>query len=150
MKWLVAAALLAFLGVLAYLHDPPWLIHQTVGLRRPEVGRDGIRFQWTGSHAAFYLPSNAGVVRVPVATTFRADDPHGRDPMIVTFWIDDVRAARVLLTDSNWQDVELTIPHRRWRRLVRVDVRTSVVRPDNHGVKLGEISCCSASSGSTR
>ena len=141
------AALIGLFGALAYLHNPPWLAHQTVGLRPAQTGRDGRRFRFSGMHAAFYLPSNAGVVHIPVATTF---DEQGRDPMVVTFWIDDVRSARLLLTDADWHDVELNIPRRRWRRLVRVDVRTSVVRPDNHGVKIGEIDCCSAGPASTR
>lgn len=146
-KWIVGTVLVLLLAVLAYLHDPPWLVHQTVGLRPPQVSGDGMRFQWTGKHAAFYLPSTAGTVRIPVATSF---DDRSRDPMIVTFWLDDVRAARVLLSDPAWHDVQLTIPPDRWRRLVRVDVRTSVVRPDNHGVEIGEMSCCSFPLGSTR
>lgn len=148
MKWtLRTVGFVILVGVLAYLHEPAWLVHETVGLRAPQVGRDGVRFQWTGKHAAFYLPANAGTVLIPVATTF---DDRGRDAMIVTFWIDDIRMARVLLSDAGWHDVQLTIPPRRWRRLVRVDVRTSVVRPDNHGVEIGEISCCSFPLGSTR
>lgn len=147
MKWIIGIGIVVLLGALAYLYDPPWLVHQTVGLRPPQTDGDGIRFQWTGKHAAFYLPSGAETVQIPVATTF---DDRDRDPMIVTFWIDDARAARVLLSDAAWHDVQLTIPPRRWRRLVRIDVRTSVVRPDNHGVEIGEISCCNRPLGSTR
>lgn len=147
MKWIAIAALVVLVGTLGYLHDPPWLVRQTVGLRPQQTGPDGRRFRFSGMHAAFYVPSNAGELRIPIATTF---DDRGREPMIVTFWIDDVRAARVLLSDPGWHDVDLTIPPRRWRRHVRVDVRTSIVRPDNHGVEIGEISCCSVPAGSTR
>jgi hypothetical protein len=82
------------------------------------------------------VPADAQSVRIPIATTFPdADAP----PMVVTFFVDDVRAARVLLTDEAFKEVAIPMPARGWRRLRRIDVRTSVTREDNHGVKVGEV-----------
>jgi hypothetical protein len=122
-------------GALGYLRDPAWLITQTTGLRNWERSPDGTRFRWSGGHASFFVPSGEQAVRIPVATTF---DARGSEPMVVTFTIDGARAARVLLTDGAWQEVTLALPPRGSRRVRRVDVRTSVTREDNHGVRLGE------------
>jgi hypothetical protein len=61
--------------------------------------------------------------------------------MVVTFTIDGTKAARVLLTDPGWRDVTLTLPRPGSRRVRRVEVRTSVTRGDNHGVRIGQ-PCC--------
>jgi hypothetical protein len=130
-------ALVAALGGGAwYLRDPAWLIHQTTGLRAPERGPDGTVFRWSGGHASFFVPSDAGTIRVPVATTFEAADAM---PMVVTVSVDDVRAARMLLIDDAWHTLTIPLPPRGSRRVRRIDIRTSVVRDDNHCVKVGEI-----------
>jgi hypothetical protein len=135
-----AAKILAILGVLVcalwYLRDPAWLLGQTTGLRRPERSADGSVFRWSGGHASFFVPSARRTVRIPVATTF---DAGGSAPMVVSVFVDDVRAARVLLTDETWHDVTVELPPEGSRRVRRIDIRTSVVREDNHGVKIGEI-----------
>jgi hypothetical protein len=59
--------------------------------------------------------------------------------MVVTFTIDGVRAARALLIDDGWQDVTLAMPPPGSRRVRRIDVRTSVTREDNHGVRIGTL-----------
>ena len=59
--------------------------------------------------------------------------------MVVTVYVDDARAWRVLLTDEAWQTIVVTLPPRGSRRVRRIDIKTSVVREDNHGVKVGEI-----------
>jgi hypothetical protein len=59
--------------------------------------------------------------------------------MMVTFTIDDVRAARTLLVDAGWQTVSLTLPRPGSRRVRRIDVRTDVTREGNHGVMLGDV-----------
>ena len=131
----VAIAIVCACSALWYLRDPSWLIAQTTGLRGWERSADGTRFRWSGRRASFFIPSNEQAVRIPVATTF---DARGSDPMMVTFTIDGARAGRVLLTEGSWQEVRLTLPPQGSRRVRRVDVRTSVAREDNHGVKLGE------------
>jgi hypothetical protein len=134
------AKMLAILGVLVcalwYLRDPAWLIGQTTGLRQPERAADGTVFRWSGGHASFFVPSAGRTVRIPVATTFDARDAV---PMVVTVFVDDVRAARVLLTDDAWHNVTVELPPSGSRRVRRIDIRTSVVREDNHGVKIGQI-----------
>ena len=123
-------------GALWYLRDPAWLLTRTTGLRGWERGPDGTLFRWSGGHASFFVPSAAQAVRLQIATTF---DARGAEPMVVTFTIDGSRAARVLLTSKEWQEVTLTMPPRGSRRARRVDVRTNVTREDNHGVQLGEL-----------
>lgn len=123
-------------GTLWYLRDPAWLIDQSTGLRAAERAADGTVFRWSGGHASFFVPSDARTLRIPVATTF---DARGTKPMMVTLFVDDTRTGRVLLTDEAWQTVTVTMPPRGTRRVRRIDIRTSVVREDNHGVKLGEV-----------
>ena len=132
----IIAILVAIAGALAYLRDPGWLENQTTGLRPWQRAEDGTRFRWSGGHASFFVPADAQSLRVPIATTFPEADAR---PMVVTFFIDDARAGRVMLTDQAWRDVVIPMPPRGWRRLRRIDVRTSVTREDNHGVKIGEV-----------
>lgn len=126
---------LAVAGALAYLRDPAWLAGQTTGLLPWQRAADGTAFQWSGGHASFFVPADAQSIRVPISTTF---DP-GAPPMVVSFAVDDARAARVMLTEEAWTDVIILIPPRGSRRVRRIDVRTSVTREHNHGVRIGEV-----------
>ena len=128
-------------AALWYLRDPAWVIDQTTGLRPWQREADGRVVRWSGGHASFFVPADAGELRIPVSTTFDAREPGGDRPMIVTFTIDDRRAARVLLTDSAWRDVTLPLPPPGGRRVRRVDIRTNITRADNHGVRIGQ-PCC--------
>jgi len=135
-RLLIAVVFVAIAGGLLYLRDPPWLISYTTGLRPWERAGDGTAFRWSVSHSSFFVPSDAGMVLIPVSTTF---EPGGDKPVMVTIEIDDRRAARVLLEDAQWQQVTLTLPKPGSRRVRRIDVRTSVTREDNRGVRLGEL-----------
>lgn len=134
------AKILAFLAALGcalwYLRDPGWLIGQSSGLRPAERAADGAVYRWSGGHASFFVPSDGQVVRIPLATTF---DARGAEPMVVTVFVDDTRAAGVVLTDETWHEATVVLPPKGSRRVRRIDIRTSVVRDDNHGVKIGEI-----------
>ena len=132
--WLLVA--MGTAGALWYLRDPAWLADQTTGLRKWERAADGTRYRWSGRHASFFVAADATRIVVPLATTF--DTPEDAQ-MIVTFSIDDRRAARVLLTNASWTAVTLEMPARGSRRVRRIDVRTSVTREGNHGVMIGEI-----------
>jgi hypothetical protein len=133
------AKILALIGALVcalwYLRDPAWLIGQTTGLRKPERAADGTVYRWSGRHASFFVPSAGRTVRIPVATTF---DARGDTPMVVSVFVDDVRSARLLLTNEAWHDVSVALPPTGSRRVRRIDIRTSVVREGNYGVKVGE------------
>ena len=135
-RLLTLAVLLAIAGGILYLRDPPWLITYTTGVRAWERAEDGTPFRWSTSHASFFVPADAGLVLLPVSTTF---DAGGDKPMLVTITIDDVRASRVLLEDPRWQLVTLTLPKPGSRRVRRIDVRTSLTRNDNRGVRIGEL-----------
>jgi hypothetical protein len=133
---IIVATCLAIAGALAYLYDPPWLIEQTTGLRAWERTAGGPRFRWSGGHASFFVPSDAGAFDLPVSTTFEA----GADrPMMVTVSVDDDVVARLVLTDASWTRVHVVMPPPGRRRVRRIDVRTSVTREGNHGVRLGEL-----------
>ncbi len=132
----IVVACLAAVALLAYLRDPPWLIDQTTGLRRWEQGPDGRRFRWSGAHASFFVPAQAGAIEVPLSTTFDQQDDR---PLMVTISVDDTVAARVVLTGTGWTRARVTLPPRGTRRVRRIDVRTSVTRDDNHGVRIGEL-----------
>jgi hypothetical protein len=131
----IVAALAAIVCALWYLRDPAWLIDQNTGLRQMERAGDGRNFRWSGGHSSFFVPSAGRTVRIPLSTTF---DARGTEPMVVSVFVDDVRAARVLLTDDAWHDVTVPLPPAGSRRVRRIDIRTSVVREDNHGVRVGE------------
>ena len=132
--WLLLT--MAVAGALWYLRDPAWLADQTTGLHPWQPAANGTRYRWSGRHASFFVTSDATRIVVPVATTF--DTPADR-PMMVTFSVDDGRAARVLLTNASWTAVALDMPPRGSRRVRRIDVRTNVTRDDNHGVMIGEV-----------
>lgn len=59
--------------------------------------------------------------------------------MLVTFTIDDVRAGRTLLADAGFSEVVLEMPARGSRRVRRVDIRTSLTRDGNYGVKIRDV-----------
>ncbi len=129
----IVAALLA--ATLWYLRDPAWIAGQTTGLWDWERDAGGTRYRWANSHASFFVPSNASAVRMGLATTF---DEHGRDPLIVTLSVDDVRAARVLIAEDGWHDVEIALPPDGTRRERRIDVRTNGTRADNRAIRIRE------------
>jgi hypothetical protein len=135
----LATLLVGLAGALWYLRDPAWLAQETTGLRPWQRGADGSFHRWSGAHASFFVPSEAKQVRVPIATTFD-ESPRGYQPMLVTFTIDDQRAARVLLTDARVQDAVLDLPPPGSRRVRRIDLRTSTTRESNHGVMVGPVS----------
>jgi hypothetical protein len=128
--------LLLAIGAVAYLHDPPWLVNQTTGLRGWEERPGQPRYRWSGGHASFFVGSDAAGIVIPISTTFDEDD---RRPMIVTISIDDRVAARTELTDAAWKRITLPLPPPGRRHVRRIDVRTSVTREDNHGVRIGEV-----------
>jgi hypothetical protein len=132
----IVAAALAIAGALAYLHDPPWLIDQTSGLRDWEHDGGEPRYRWSGGHASFFVRADAAAVEFPLSTTFDGRDTR---PMMVTVSVDDRVAARLVLTDGTWQRVRVALPPVGGRRVRRIDVRTSITREDNHGVRIGDV-----------
>lgn len=132
----IVAAAVALCGVLAYLHDPPWLIEQTTGLRPWQQRQDEPRYRWSGGHASFFVRADAGTIDIPLSTTFDRQDAR---PMMVTVSVDDEVTARVVLTDASWTHVTAALPPPGSRRVRRIDVRTSITREDNHGVRIGEV-----------
>jgi hypothetical protein len=132
--WIAAAAVVV--AALVYLHDPPWLIDQTSGLRGWEQRTNEPRYRWSGAHASFFVRADAAAVEFPVSTTFDARDAR---PMLVTISIDDRVAARLVLSEPAWQRVRVALPPRGSRRVRRIDVRTSATRESNHGVRIGDV-----------
>lgn len=132
----IVALSLALAGALAYLRDPPWLSGQTTGLRGWEQRPGEPRYRWSGGHASFFVRADAGVVDIPVSTTFDAGDER---PMLVTVRVDDQPAARVVLTGAGWTRVRVTLPPPGSRRVRRIDVRTNITREANHGVRIAEV-----------
>jgi hypothetical protein len=124
------------IAALAYLHDPPWLIGQTTGLRAWEQRAGEPRYRWSGGHASFFVRADAGAIAIPVSTTFDASDHR---PMMVSVTVDDRPAARIVLTNAAWQRLRVDLPPPGSRRVRRIDVRTSVTREGNHGVRIGEV-----------
>ncbi len=133
---MIAVAVLAAALVLAYLRDPPWLLETTSGLRNWETASDGTRFRWAGAHASFFVPADAGHVRLPLRTTF---DRPGEWPIAVSITVDDTPGGRVVLADPAWHELLIRLPEPGGRRVRRLDVRADRSREDNHAVQVGEI-----------
>jgi hypothetical protein len=134
----IGSVVILVAAALAYLRDPAWLAAQTTGMREWRETPDGLRWRWTAGRASFFVPSDARAVRVRLATSFDPQQWLGDRPMLVTFTIDDRRAARLVLSEPGWQVATLDLPPRGSRRVRRVDLHTSVTRPGNHGVQIGE------------
>ena len=137
----LAGALVLSAVALWYLRDPAWLIHQATGLRDPERDADGLVTRWSGGHASFFVRSDVPTIRIPLSTTFNPREPGGDRPMLVTFSIDDRRAGRILLDGPAWREITLTLPPAGSRRVRRIDLRTSITREGNRGVRIGQ-PCC--------
>jgi hypothetical protein len=135
-RLLTAVVLLAIAGGILYLRDPPWLIAYTTGLRAWERTQDGTAFRWSAAHSSFFVPADAGMVLLPVSTTF---DAGADQPMLVTVAIDDVRVSRVLLEDAEWKHLTFTLPNPGSRRIRRIDVRASVPRGGYRRFRIGEL-----------
>jgi hypothetical protein len=139
-SWFKAAAgLLVVVGVLGYLHDPPWMGGVTSGLRPWEQDPPGTFFRWTAGRATFFVPSSATTMTVPLRAVFPG--PNGT-PVNVELRDDDRLLATIELTDPNaW--VRPTLPLKRdagRRRFRRIDLRISrVVGPFALGVMTGEV-----------
>jgi hypothetical protein len=131
--WIVGCV--ALVAALWYLRDPAWVAGQTTGLREWRQDADGARYRWSGGHASFFVPASAPRIRIPIAIEPDAT-PSATN---VTFTVDDVRAARVVLTDAAWHDVLIEMPPAGSRRVRRIDVRVDVTSDGNRGVKLGEV-----------
>lgn len=133
---LATVGALALVAALAYLRDPPWILSMTSGMREWETAADGTRYRWTGGHASFFVPSDAGSVEIPVRTTFDAAKAW---PVVVTVTLDDRPADRIVLTDAAWRRSLIRLPPPRGRRARRIDLRVDRMRDDNHGVAIGEL-----------
>ena len=132
--WLsVVFGAVVLVAALAYLRDPPWLVHMTSGLTRWETDGDGTRYRWTTGHGSFFVPSSAESV------TFRIrapkDDP--RDwPITATITIDDRPADIVKVAEEEWSTVRLRLPTSGDRKVRRIDIKLDRVRSSNRGVQL--------------
>jgi hypothetical protein len=133
---LLVVSLLAAIGALAYLHDPPWLSTMSTGMRDWETGKDGTRFRWAGAHSSLFVPAAARAVRIPVRTTF---DRPGDWPVAVSITVDDELVDRLVLTDAAWRTSDIRLPPPGHRRVRRIDIRADRVREENRAVLLGEI-----------
>lgn len=123
-------------AILAYLRDPPWLIDQTSGLHGWEQPPGQPRYRWSTAHASFFVPADTGTFDIPVSTPMMPGDD---TPMLVSVTVDDVLAARMVLTDGSWQPIHVTLPAPGSRRVRRIDLRTNVTRRGFLGVRVGEL-----------
>ncbi len=134
--WLLGSAVV--LGLMAFLHDPPWIASMTSGLRDWEQDSAGTRFRWTAARASFYVPSDATEMTLPLRPLFPG--PEGR-PVRVEIAVDGRSLAAVDCPDpAAWKRVTLPLPrtrtHRRYRR---VDLRVNrTVGPYLLGIQVGE------------
>jgi hypothetical protein len=129
---LLAATVLAAAG---YLHDPPWLLSMTSGLRSWESDREGRRFRWMGGHASLFVPSSAPTIEIPLRTTFESADW----PVTVNVAIDDRPGDRLVLSDGEWHTMVLRLPPGGRRRVRRIDIRVDRTHDVIRGAGVGEV-----------
>ncbi len=133
---LTIALAIVVIAAAAYLRDPPWLLSSTSGMRSWTTDSSGTRLRWMGGHASFFVPADAHSIEIPLRTTFeRSDDV----PIGVAISIDDRPADRMLLTDTHWRRVVLTMPPRGSRQTRRIDLRMDRTRDDNRAAAIGEV-----------
>ena len=127
-------ALVATLIVgLAYLRDPPWLVHVTSGLTDWQTDQNGDRFRWTRGRASFFVAADAELVTLRLRAP--RDDP--RDwPITATITIDDRPAHSIKVDEEEWSTVRLRLPPPGARRLRRIDIKLDRVRAGSRGVQL--------------
>jgi hypothetical protein len=135
-----ASGLVAVAAVLGYLYDPSWIGGVTSGLRPWEQDPPGTFFRWTAGRAAFFVPSSATTLTVPLRAVFPG--PNGT-PVTVELRDDGRLLATIELRDpGEW--VSRTLPLKRYaghRRFRRIDLRVSrVMPPFALGVMTGEVS----------
>ncbi len=140
-RHLIASAVcgIAFAAALAYLYDPPWIERITSGLRGWEENPPGTRYRWTNGHAAFFVPSDATSITVPLRAGLSSPDG---GPVSVTLSVDDRWLASLELVDPDaWVRPTFPLPRNHgWRRHRRVDIRVSrTLASFNLGVQLGEV-----------
>jgi hypothetical protein len=128
------ALVLAAVSLLAYLHDPPWLLTYSSGFRGWERDREGARFRWMGGHASFFVPSSARGLELPLRTSFAPGDW----PIAASIAIDDREGERIVLADGEWHIVSLRLPPPGGRKLRRIDIRLDRIRDEDRGAIVGE------------
>src|SRR4029079_4373741 len=84
----------AIVAALAYLRDPPWMGHVTVGLRDWEQAADGVRFRWTAGRARFFVPARAVEMPLPMRAVYPSPDG---TPVTVEILVDDIWLATIEL-----------------------------------------------------
>lgn len=130
--------LIAIVAVLAYLRDPPWIGSITSGLRPWSHDRAGTAFRWTNGHAAFYVPSDAASMTLPVRPGLPR--PNGRTVAVAISIDGRWLVTRTLGEAERWVQMSVPIADRTTRRHRRVEVRVdAVIAQRNLGVQLGEV-----------
>lgn len=131
--WGLPAAAVVFVFALAWLRDPPWLLHYSSGLGRVETGPDGAPARWAGPHASFFVAADAGEVRLRLRAPF---SPPGGRAVTVSIALDDVPVERMVLIDHAWREAVFRMPHPANRRVRRIDVRADWSGEDGRAVLL--------------
>ena len=126
---MVVAAVVALIGILAYLRDPPWLIHLTSGLAAWRSDASGMRYRPMGGRASFFVPAEAATVTLPVRARFHSTEDW---PITATFSVDGRPVERLVLTDGNWRTVTIQIRRASRRRVRRIDIHADRTRQWNY------------------
>jgi len=134
------AVVVALAGTLAWvLYDPPWVDRATTGLRASESGPDGVVYQWTNGHAAFYVPRTA----THLALHVNRGHVHEAGPaVIVRVRVDDLLVSTTALeAPGAWTAIEIPLPSTPTRRRTRrVDLSVNrTASAFNYGVQLRPI-----------
>ena len=95
----------------------------SAGFSKWQHAPDGSRYRWAGGTSAFYVPSTARWVRVPLQ-----HGSEGPGTIEVRILLDGREANRVLLhAGEGWQDLRLLLPAERPdRKFLRIDLEAGV------------------------
>lgn len=133
-------ALLAVIGVLAYLRNPPWIEDVTSGMKPWDRDESGVLYRWTEGHASFYIPSNVQTMTVPLRSAVAGPDGA---PVKVELRQDGAILGSIeLTTPSAWTRPTFTLrPSKTRRPFQRIDLRVSRTFPPwSFGVMTGQVS----------
>ena len=123
-------------ALLAYLRDPPWLIHLSSGLAAWRTDATGIRYRPMGGRASFFVPAGAAAVTFPVRARFESPEDW---PITATFSVDDRPVERLVLADGSWRTVTIDLRRATRRRVRRIDIHADRTRHWNYALDVGAV-----------
>ena len=124
---------------LAYLRDPPWLLHMETGFEGWTHLTGERPFRWMAGRASFFVPSDYRWIDIPLRAMFVGKN---RAPYVVRVTVNDRMAGGAVLEDEQWTTIRvpLQVPASWSRRVVRIDLHANRAWTQRRiSVQVGEV-----------